>query len=122
METHMRMYTNGIVSVPVTNCRIVRPREMRARKSPTKEAHATHHAQKNKVQSLIHVPVSSNAKVCMTMSGNMLTKSPTLSTKASRRNWVLPVISTHKVSPIARNTLSKERNLMPLSTDRKSVV
>jgi hypothetical protein len=41
------MYKNGMMSVPATNCRIVRPREIRARNRPTKDAHAIHHAQKN---------------------------------------------------------------------------
>ena len=39
-----------MTSVPATNCRMVRPREIRARNSPTNEAHATHQAQKNSVQ------------------------------------------------------------------------
>lgn len=35
----------GTNSTPVTNCRIVRPREMRAMKRPTKGVHEIHHAQ-----------------------------------------------------------------------------
>ena len=40
--------------VPATNWRMVRPREMRARNSPTKAAQAIHQAQKNNVQPLSH--------------------------------------------------------------------
>ena len=39
--------------MPVTNCPIVRPFEMRARNMPTKLAHAIHQAQKNSVQPFI---------------------------------------------------------------------
>ena len=39
-----------MIIVPATNWRIVRPREMRARKRPTNEAQATHQAQKKSVQ------------------------------------------------------------------------
>ena len=48
-----------MIIVPATNWRIVRPREIRARKSPTKAAQAIHQAQKNSVQKLIQSPVSS---------------------------------------------------------------
>lgn len=44
------MKLNGTTSTPKMNCRNVRPREMRARKSPTNGAQATHQAQKNRVQ------------------------------------------------------------------------
>ena len=54
IEIHSRMNVNGTVMVPTTNWRRVRPREIRARNSPTKGAHAIHHAQKNSVQALIH--------------------------------------------------------------------
>ena len=48
-----------MIIVPATNCRIVRPREMRARNRPTKAAQAIHQAQKKSVQKLIQSPVSS---------------------------------------------------------------
>src|SRR3712207_7911127 len=47
IETHMRTYKNGMTSVPAANCRIVRPREIRARNNPMKEAQAIHHAQRS---------------------------------------------------------------------------
>ena len=53
IEIHMTMYENGIISVPRTNCPIVRPFEMRARNMPTKADHAIHHAQKNSVHDCI---------------------------------------------------------------------
>jgi hypothetical protein len=62
-----------MIIVPATNCRMVRPREMRARNSPTKADQAIHQAQKNSVQNPIQSPVSENAKVCMLMSGNSRT-------------------------------------------------
>ena len=43
-----------MMSVPATNWRMVRPREMRARNRPTKDAQAIHQAQKNSVHQLIH--------------------------------------------------------------------
>lgn len=48
------MNKNGTTSVAATNWRRVLPREIRARNSPTNGAHATHHAQKNSVQSFSH--------------------------------------------------------------------
>src|SRR5699024_11987110 len=54
IEIHSKMKLNGINSTPSTNLRSVRPREIRAKKSPTKAAHAIHQAQKNSVQSCIH--------------------------------------------------------------------
>ena len=47
-----------MVIVPATNCLMVRPREIRARNIPTKEAHATHHAQKNSVHAAFHAEAS----------------------------------------------------------------
>ena len=44
------MKASGSNSVPMTNSRMVRPREMRARNSPTKGPQAIHQAQKNTVQ------------------------------------------------------------------------
>src|SRR5699024_2911795 len=79
---------NVMVRVPITNRRTVGPRETRARKSPTNEAKAIHQAQKNRVQSVIHVPVSSKAKVCPAMFGNRRMKSATLSASALSRNFV----------------------------------
>src|SRR5690625_5704371 len=92
---------NGMVRVPITNWRMVRSQEMRARKSPTNEAKAIHQAQKNRVQSVIHVPVTSKAKVCPAMFGNSRVKSATLSASAVSRNFVFPATSTHRLSPIA---------------------
>ena len=40
------MKASGSNNVPTTNSRMVRPREMRARKRPTKGPHAIHQAQK----------------------------------------------------------------------------
>ena len=55
-----------MIIVPATNWRMVRPREIRARNSPTNEAQATHHAQKNSVHSDIHSDVpEEKAKVSM---------------------------------------------------------
>ena len=62
-----------MISVPATNCRMVRPREIRARNSPTNAAQAIHQAQKNSVHRLIQSPVSSKAKVCIVMPGNSRT-------------------------------------------------
>ena len=73
METHMSTYRNGMISVPATNCRIVRPREIRARNSPTNEAQAIHHAQKNSVHALSHAVGCSNANVCMVSPGKLPT-------------------------------------------------
>lgn len=47
----------------MTNCRIVRPLEIRAKKSPTKGDHATHQAQKKSVQLFIQSVGLSNAKL-----------------------------------------------------------
>ena len=59
--------------VPATNWRIVRPREMRARNSPTNEAQAIHQAQKNSVQRDIHSLASSNANVSSVRLGKVCT-------------------------------------------------
>lgn len=53
IEIHRTMKMNGTVMVPSTNCRMVRPREMRARNRPTNGAQAIHQAQKNSVQAFI---------------------------------------------------------------------
>ena len=45
MVNQMKVTALGISSTPVTNSRIVRPREMRAMKTPTKGAQLTHQAQ-----------------------------------------------------------------------------
>ncbi len=102
--------------VPSTNCRIVRPREIRARKRPTNDAQATHQAQKNSVQSCIHSWVSVKAKVSIVLAGKVRTKSPTFITTALSRNDVRPVTSTQPASARARITLSWDRSRMPLST------
>lgn len=57
MDNHNSVKTKGIIKVPMTNCRIVRPLEIRAKKSPTKGDHATHQAQKNSVQLFINLLV-----------------------------------------------------------------
>ena len=102
--------------MPATNCRIVRPREMRARNSPTNDAQATHHAQKKSVHRFIHSLAWSKAMVSIVRPGNEATKSPTFITTPSSSSWVLPVTSTHAARVSARMTLSCERNRMPLST------
>ncbi len=102
--------------VPATNCRIVRPREMRARKRPTKEAQATHHAQKNRVHRFIHSLAWSKAIVFNVRPGNEATKSPTFITTPSTSISVRPVTSTQPASDRASSTLSWDRNRMPLST------
>jgi hypothetical protein len=42
---HTRLTSDGTMSTPVTNCRIVRPRLMRAMNMPTNGVHDTHQAQ-----------------------------------------------------------------------------
>ena len=104
--------------VPTTNWRIVRPREIRARNSPTNEAQAIHQAQKNRVHSDIHSVAWSKAKVSIVMPGNERDEVADVHHDAleeERRS--LPVTSTRtRARPRARITLSWERNRMPLST------
>ena len=45
MENHSRVSVDGTTTMPTTNSRIVRPREMRARNMPTNGVHDTHHTQ-----------------------------------------------------------------------------
>ena len=45
MENQMRETTEGTSMTPVTNCRMVRPREMRAMNIPTKGVQEIHQAQ-----------------------------------------------------------------------------
>lgn len=45
MTNHTRLTVVGTSSTPVTNCRMVRPRLMRAMNMPTNGVHDTHHAQ-----------------------------------------------------------------------------
>ena len=66
-DSHSRVKVNGIISVPITNWRMVRPREIRARNRPTNGDHATHHAQKNSVQLFIHSTGRSKAKLFSVM-------------------------------------------------------
>ena len=54
IENQAKIKPNGINITPSTNSRKVRPREMRAIKSPTNGAHATHQAQKKIVQPAFH--------------------------------------------------------------------
>src|SRR5699024_5839921 len=53
-EIHRKLKLNGINSTTSTKWGSVRQREIRAKKSPTKAAHAIHKAQNNSVQSCIH--------------------------------------------------------------------
>ena len=70
---------------------MVRPREIRARNRPTKDAQAIHQAQKKSVHSASHSGLSSKANVSIVFAGNVRTKSPTFSTTALIMNDVLPV-------------------------------
>ena len=45
MVNQTKVTALGISSTPMTNSRMVRPREMRAMKTPTKGAQLTHQAQ-----------------------------------------------------------------------------
>ncbi len=45
IANHTRLTSDGTISTPVTNWRIVRPRLMRAMNMPTNGVHETHHAQ-----------------------------------------------------------------------------
>ena len=45
MENHTSVSTDGTTTMPTTNSRMVRPREMRARNMPTNGVHDTHHTQ-----------------------------------------------------------------------------
>ncbi len=45
MQNQITLTTLGTSRTPVTNCRIVRPREIRAMNIPTKGVHDSHHAQ-----------------------------------------------------------------------------
>ena len=54
IDNHVSVKNKGIMSVPLTNSRMVRPREIRAKNKPTNGDQATHHAQKNNVQLFIH--------------------------------------------------------------------
>ena len=76
-DIHIRINRNGKVRVPKMNWRRVRPREIRARKRPTKVAQAIHHAQKKRVQDCIQVSTlawsSAKAKVSMVQDGNFET-------------------------------------------------
>lgn len=73
IDSHSRVNTNGMISVPTTNWRMVRPREMRARNRPTNGDHATHQAQKNSVQLFIHSTGRSKAKLLSVMPIKRLT-------------------------------------------------
>ena len=54
-ETMMKSHSTGTVIAAITNSRSVRPREMRARNTPTKGPQASQNAQKNSV----HAPIQS---------------------------------------------------------------
>ena len=105
-----------MISVPATNWRMVRPREMRARNSPTNDAQAIHQAQKKSVQALSHSSGRSKANVSSVSAGKELTKSPTFCTSPLSRNTVSPATRRKSASPIARITLSWLSSLMPRST------
>ena len=45
MENHTSVSTDGTTTMPTTNSRMVRPREMRARNMPTNGVHEIHQAQ-----------------------------------------------------------------------------
>jgi hypothetical protein len=45
MTNHSRLTVVGMRITPMTNCRMLRPRLMRARNMPTKGVHEIHHAQ-----------------------------------------------------------------------------
>lgn len=71
-DSHSRVKVKGIIRVPITNWRMVRPREMRARTGP-QTATATHHAQKKSVQLFIHSTGRSKAKLFSVMPIKRLT-------------------------------------------------
>ena len=56
------MKVSGMSRAPATNSRMVRPREMRARNSPTKGVQAIHQPQKKMVHHIFHSLASSPAK------------------------------------------------------------
>ncbi len=95
---------------------MVRPREMRARKRPTKGAQAIHHAQKNSVQAFIQSVGRSYANVSRVMDGKRLMTSPMFCTMPSSRKLVLPATSTNSIRATAMITLSSDSRRMPFST------
>lgn len=72
-DSHSRVKVKGIIRVPITNWRMVRPREMRAVNRPTNGDRATHHAQKKSVQLFIHSTGRSKAKLFSVMPIKRLT-------------------------------------------------
>lgn len=53
-ETITKSHSTGTVIAAMTNSRSVRPREIRARNTPTNGPHASQNAQKKSVQLAIH--------------------------------------------------------------------
>ncbi len=110
------MNANGTTSTPVTNWRMVRPREMRARNRPTNGAQAIHQAQKNRVQLFSQSSGRSKAKVSSAIDGKRESVSPMLVIIPSKRNEVLPATSTNTISAMHSSTFSSESRRMPFST------
>ena len=97
-ETMKKSQSTGAVMAAMTNSRNVRPRDMRARNSPTKGPQASQNAQKKSVHPAIHsAPPGSYAKVCSVRSGRVKMKRPMFSTMALSRNEVLPVTRMYSI-------------------------
>src|SRR5699024_1007829 len=64
IDNQNKVNVKGMIRVPSTNWRMVRPREMRAKNKPTHGADATHQAQEHSVQ-----PVTQSARAWPGWSG-----------------------------------------------------